>query len=98
MLYTLEHSTIDKVGCEKLKAGKYEGEEYECQWIEAIRFSEYSKQFLELCVNKFGVLAKFVFSQALLYLFKLYWQIALVIESFSRTCDKVCAPLRIKTF
>ena len=38
--------------------------------IQAIRFSEYLKQFLELYskINKVGVLAKFVFSQALLYL------------------------------
>ena len=47
-------------------------------------------------VNKVGVLAKFGFSQALLYL--LYWYISLVIKSFSRKCDKVCFPLVVKRF
>ena len=46
-------------------------------------------------VNKFIVLAKFVFSQALLDLLKLN---ALVIKSFSGTCDRVCSPLGSKIF
>ena len=47
-------------------------------------------------VNEVDVLAKFVFSQALLYLFN--WWIALVILSFSRKCDRVCFPLIVKRF
>ena len=43
-------------------------------------------------VNKVGVLAKFVFSQALLYLFNL------VVKSFSGKCDKVSSPLVVKRF
>ena len=46
-------------------------------------------------VNKFVVLAKFVFSQALLDLFKLN---GVVIKTFSGTCDKVCSPLGSKMF
>ena len=46
-------------------------------------------------VNKFIVLAKFVFSQALLDLFELN---ALVIKSFSGTCDQACSPLGSKMF
>ena len=46
-------------------------------------------------VNKFIVLAKFVFSQALLDLFKLN---ALVIKSFSGMCHKVSSPLGSKMF
>ena len=46
-------------------------------------------------VNKAGVFAKFVFSQALLYLFN--WWIALV-KSFSGNYDKVCSLLVVKRY
>ena len=38
--YPAEYSTFDKVG-------RCEGEEFESEWINALRFSEYLKQFLE---------------------------------------------------
>ena len=51
-------------------------------------------------VNKVGVLAKFVFSQALLNCICLIDKLLsfLVIKSFSRKCDKVCFPLVVKRF
>ena len=43
-------------------------------------------------VNKVGVLAKFVFNQALLYLFLKLINCFSYYKSFSRKCDKVYSP------
>ena len=83
-LYPQEHSTVEKGRC-KTKGGgilfrveslwkqvkvknSRELKRYDSQNIRTIRSNSWN-----CTVNKFGVLAKFVFSQALLYSFQLNW-------------------------
>ena len=87
-LYPKEHSTVEK-GRWKTKGGgilfRVESLWKQVKVKNSRELKRYSQNIRTIrsnssncTVNKFGVLAKFVFSQALLYSFQLNWQIALI--------------------